>query len=688
MSLFRTRASTGLIRALLLGVVLLSTGCVTLAPRHGGNTDEAPSCEVTTEGPALQGPTTCGGAALPPGWPDFSSGDREALLAPFLTCASPAEFMALQDRVDMPRLVAALDDWRAVRLGAQGPPREDVARLLNGKRASLLMKASEAYGACRAQVLAIYIVDSSHDDDLRELLFLLAQDKRLEELLGLLPAFRMALEKRGLKPTARPDRDFEWKDVARGLARAGGDVLSSAPMSDGGGAFAFLPIRDQLPPEYQEALDEAEKQWAQQHFSAGNVALGGFDHLTFGVPLGFYGLLATTGQGARSLAHGKYEEATRELAPAALLVALYAGGKGARPRLRTGHETVGPRLRALTETARQFQASMSLEGLRELARYIQASREAGRLVARGGADAALALYEARGDVARARPLMSKARPEATGSGAPRKAGAAEHRGTLASLVDQEVGHTLEVVEAKLAVVELEATGPRLPMEVSVLERHRPSLDAPPPEAQGNPRWGEYVGYYEKRLGEVKKGEAAEGPLKWEGYERMRGGFARGMAFERDMVKLLKEDARKPRAERRFLGDFDKPRIETQVGVSKPGSGLRYADVLVIEEGELGGRPRRVETFSFKSRNLSGLDPVALKAQMMEDASEALRKYGEALDIRRDSLQRLLGTAGEIPVQRVRLVYEGGDLRPTNVNVLKSVVNATKAAVPRVEVLFQ
>jgi hypothetical protein len=596
--------------------------------------------------------------------------------------------MALQDRVDMPRLVAALDDWRAVRLGAQGPPREDVARLLNGKRASLLMKASEAYGACRAQVLAVYIVDSSHDDDLRELLFLLAQDKRLEELLGLLPAFRMALEKRGLKPTARPDRDFEWKDVARGLARAGGDVLSSAPMSDGGGAFAFLPIRDQLPPEYQEALDEAEKRWAEQHFSAGNVALGGFDHLTFGVPLGFYGLLATTGQGARSLAHGKYEEATRELAPAALLVALYAGGKGARPRLRTGHETVGPRLRALTETARQFQASMSLEGLRELARYIQASREAGRLVARGGADAALALYEARGDVARARPLMSKARPEATGSGAPRKAGAAEHRGTLASLVDQEVGHTLEVVEAKLAVVELEATGPRLPMEVSVLERHRPSLDAPPPEAQGNPRWGEYVGYYEKRLGEVKKGEAAEGPLKWEGYERMRGGFARGMAFERDMVKLLKEDARKPRAERRFLGDFDKPRIETQVGVSKPGSGLRYADVLVIEEGELGGRPRRVETFSFKSRNLSGLDPVALKAQMMEDASEALRKYGEALDIRRDSLQRLLGTAGEIPVQRVRLVYEGGDLRPTNVNVLKSVVNATKAAVPRVEVLFQ
>jgi hypothetical protein len=221
--------------------------------------------------------------------------------------------------------------------------------------------------------------------------------------------------------------------------------------------------------------------------------------------------------------------------------------------------------------------------------------------------------------------MSKARPEATSTGSPRKAGAAEHRGTLASLVDKEVGHTLEVVEAKLAAVELESTGPRLPTEVGVLEKHRPSLDAPPPEAQGNPRWGEYVHYYEKRLGEVKKGEAAEGPLSWEGYERMRGGFARGMAFERDMVKLLKEDAKK--------------------------------------EGRM-------------------------KDQMREDAREALRKYGETVDIRRDSLQSLFPGGTVVQVPRVRLIYEGGPLKPKRVEVLKRVMGATRAAVPGVEVLFQ
>ncbi|MFY0581105.1 hypothetical protein ACN28S_48835 [Cystobacter fuscus] len=120
---------------------------------------------------------------------------------------------------------------------------------------------------------------------------------------------------------------------------------------------------------------------------------------------------------------------------------------------------------------------------------------------------------------------------------------------------------------------------------------------------------------------------------------------------------------------------------------KPGPGLRYADVLVIEEGEIGGRPRRVETFSFKSRDLSQLGDKALEAQMKVDANEALRHYGETLDIRRNSLQSILPGGSEVPVQRVRLIYEGGDLKPTRVNNLKTVVDAVREAVPGVEVLF-
>ncbi|MGZ3457479.1 MAG: hypothetical protein ACXU86_03130, partial [Archangium sp.] len=467
--------------ALLLGAALLTSGCVTLAPQPGAGTSEGPRVlstlremgvstppleapasltstktgeqeslfsaeageheplhrrrsarglgsdaalasaseapEVASSASAPQGPPSCGGQAVPPGWPDFSSGDSEALLAPFLTCTSPGEVLALQERVDMPRLLESLDDWRAVRLGALGPPREDVARLLNEKRTSLLVKAPEAYGRLNAQVLAVFIVDSAYDDDLREILFRLAQDKRLEEILALLPAFQVALEKRGLKPTARVDRDSELGDMGRGLVRAGKDVLSSTPMAQDGRDSAFLPIRGQLPPEYQEALDTAEKELVR-NASTDSMAVSAFDNLTFGAPLGAYGFIATTVHGGKLLWHGELEEGTREVAPA-LVLALYAGYKGVRYlakgegaagvrlRLLTGLEAAEARLRALTETARQFQAAMSLEGLRQLVGEIRASREAGRFVAVGGADAALALYEARGDVAKARPLLSR-----------------------------------------------------------------------------------------------------------------------------------------------------------------------------------------------------------------------------------------------------------------------------------------
>ncbi|HEX5751366.1 MAG TPA: hypothetical protein VFZ09_34395 [Archangium sp.] len=768
--------------AALLGAVLLSTGCVTLGPRQGGgaaqaahalstlpevgatapsleasplvasteadkhafsaepggqerlhrrrsarglgpdaalaSAGEAPASEVASTGPVPEEPPSCGGQAVPPGWPDFSSSPEE-LLAPFLTCTSPGEVLALQQRVDMPRLLEALDDWSAVRLGTLGPPREDAARLLNDKRTSLLEKAAGAYGRRNAQVLSVLIVDSAYDDDLREILFLLAQDKRLEEALKLLPAFQAALEKRGLKPAARVERGSRLEQMARGLRRLGEDTLSSSPAALDGQEFAFHPIRGQLPPEYQEALEKAEKEWVL-NASADDMAVSAFDHVTFGVPLGSYHFVATSLHGVGLLWNGEMEEGTREAAPV-LVLALVGGYKGVRYlakgegaagvrlRLRTGAEAAQARLRALTETARQLQGVMNLQGLRDLAGYIRASREAGRFVAAGGADAALALYEARGNVASARPLMSKARPGASGSppaksgagageaaGAadeaarlsPRTAAARERPGTLASLVDEGVGHTREVVEAKLAAAELEATGPRLPKDVAILEKHRPSLDAPPPEARGNPRWREYMEYYNERFREVEQGKASKGTLKWEGYEKLRGWFARGLAFERDMVKLLQEDALKPRAERLFLGDFDRPRLETQVGVRKPGTGLRFADVLVIEEGGIGGGPRRVEAFSFKSRDLSGLSERALNTQMIEDAREALQKYGETLDIRRDSLQSLFPEDGKVPVQRVRLVYEGGKLKPTDLNRLKRAVEATKGKVPGVEVLVE
>ncbi|ATB29850.1 hypothetical protein [Melittangium boletus] len=631
----------------------------------------------------------CGGVAVPPDWPEVSSGDAEVLLAPFLTCASPGDFVALQERVDMPRLVEALDDWRAVRLGALGPVREDAAHLLQRKRAAFLVDATERYGVFHAEVFALFVLHTAHDDEVREVLGLLARDKRLGQTLGLMPAVREELEARGLPLAAFPERKERAGDVLRGLGRAARDALATSQTMDGL-RYSELSARwARLPPAYQEAAQEVERALALRHFAPGSVAVGSFDAVTFGVPLGFYYLVVGTGQGAVALSRGEYERATRELAPALLLGALYAGGKGlgALSEAR-GRGLPEVRWTSLKTRVRELEARLGVEGVRALAREIQASREAGRFVAVGGVDAALAMREARGDVAKAQAMMSKAKPEATGAPAVRRGVAVEHPGGLAALVDTEVGLTREVVEARLVAVESETTGPRLSRDVTVLEKQRPSLEAPPSGARDNPRWREYVDYYEGRLGELREGKATKGPLRWAAYEVMWRGFARGLEFERAMVKVLRADAELPRAERRFLGDFDKPRVETYVGVRKPGTGLRFADVLVIEEGGGTGGPPRVETFSFKSRDLFGLDRDALKAQMMDDAREALRKYGGTLDIRRDSLQPLLREGSEVPIQRVRLVYEGGALKPAQMKSLDSSMNAIMAAVPEVEVLFQ
>ncbi|HEX8538138.1 MAG TPA: hypothetical protein VF664_11785, partial [Cystobacter sp.] len=565
---------------------------------------------MQTDGLPMEGKAgdalACGGVSVPPGWPDLSSGDAEALLAPFLTCASPGEYVALQQRVDMPRLVEALDDWSAVRLGALGPVREDSAAILHRKRVAFLLAAIERYGLVYAEVFALFVLHSAHDDEVAGLLRQLAREKLLGQTLALMPAVREELEARGLSLSAYPDRDEQARDVLRGLGRAARDALSTSPVSDGARYTELSARREQLPAPYRNALHEVERTLARRHFAPGSVAVGSLDAVTFGVPLGFYYLVTGTGQGLSSLSQGEYERATRELAPAMLLGALYAGGRSMRvlseARSPTGGgthrlnrlQTMELRLRGLEEVARRLEGLLGGEGGRALARDIQASREAGRFVAVGGVDTALALREARGDVARAQALMSKARPEATGSSVVERGAA--RSGGLASLVDEHVGLTREVVEAKLARVEWEAVGPRLSRDVTVLERQRPSFDAPPPEAQGNPRWREYVGYFERRLGELKEGKATKGPLRWENYERMWGWFARGLTFERLMVKLLRADAELPRAQRRFLWDFDRPRVETCVGVRKPGPGLRYADVLVIEEGEFAGRPPRVETF--------------------------------------------------------------------------------------------
>ncbi|WP_257455899.1 hypothetical protein [Archangium lipolyticum] len=619
----------------------------------------------------------------------------QELLGPFLECASPAELIELQRGVDMVRLVEGLDDWSAVRLGALGPVHAG-ADALNRKRAAFIVTATREYGVARAELFALFIVHSAFGDDLHQVLLLLARDKQLGETLGRMDAVREALRQRGLNLSDYQDRPERLGDMARGLASAANEALSTSELRQGALVMKYSAQRGQLPPPYQELLDEVERAEMEAAFSPGNVLLGGFDRLTFGVPVGFYNLVAGTCQGVYSLSRGRYEQATRELSAAVVLVSLYAGGKGLRYVAET-RGTLGTRwirvgqlqvpelgFPGLAQVAERLLNRLGGEGVRELARYMQANREAALLVYEGGETGALALYEARGDVARAQAWLSEAKPGRAGPTSTR-AGTGKGLGGAASLVDESAGLTREVVEARFSQVELDSEGPRLSGNVAVLEKQRPSLDSPPPGARGHPLWREYVAYWENRFAELHERKAVKPPLAWGGYEQMRVLFTRGLAFERAMVDLLRADAALPRAQRRLLKNFNQPLIETYVGVAKPTTPvIRFADVLVIEKQPPAGQPPRVETFSFKSRDLKLLEGRALERQMRVDANDALQYYGGTLDIRRPSLG-LRGT--QVQVQRVYLIYEGGLLTP-DPRLLKKAVNAVEGNLQGVEVLFE
>ncbi|NPC70021.1 hypothetical protein HPP05_09730 [Corallococcus exiguus] len=572
----------------------------------------------------------------------------------------------------MPWLVESLEDWDAVRLGALGPLDAKASGILQRKRAAFLVSAVEKYGAPRAEVFALFILHATFDDELRELVQRLARDKQLGETLGGMPTVREELLRRGLKVTTYPEREEQAGDVLRGLGRAGRDALSSTDVSAGARYVEFSAKRAQLPPPYQEALDAVERALMAGHFSPGNVVRGGFDHLTFGVPMGFFHLLAGTAQGATSLAKGRYEQATRELAPAAFMVALYAGGKGARA-LRGERPTFD--LEALKAAVERLEDQFGVNATRELLRQLRASREGALLAAEWGEAGVLALHEARGNPAKAQALLAEASRERPGA-AQKSTG---RSGDAAALSKDFAGVPPEVLEARLAQVEWEATGPRLSRDVSFLKEHPPERNAPP-GAEGHPLWTEYVSYREARLTELEQGAPAKGPLRWEGYLELRGQFIRGLMFERDMVAQLRADAALPQAQRRWLKDFDQPRIETHVGMTK--SDLRFADVLVVETKPPSGQPPRMETFSFKSRDLHLLSEAALTAQMRADARAALRYYGEAVNVRRPGLE------GPARIRRVRLIYEGGDLKPGRMVDMKRPLRILRDEFPDVEVRIQ
>ncbi|MFP2903053.1 hypothetical protein, partial [Corallococcus sp. 4LFB] len=474
-------------------------------------------------------------------------------------CASPAEFVAMQRGVDMAALVQSLTPWDAVRLGALGPLDEHASAVLSRKRAAFLVTATEKYGVPYAEVLALFVLHSAFDDELREVVQLLARDKQLGETLGAMAAVREELKRRGLALEGFPERGEQGRDVLRGLGRAGRDMLSSSLVSGEARYTELMAMRGQMPPPYQSALDEVEKALMERHYSPGSVSAGAFDHLTFGVPVGFYHLVAGTGHGAYSLAQGKYEQATRELAPAALMVALYAGGKGARALVESNaggraslRRLAASEVEALKAVLKELEEEFGPDAIREGFAILRGDRKLAFAALTEGRAGVVAIVEARGNPAKAQALLMEAasresaKPVVTRGSAGKRsdnldlfeqnaevsaaeAQAASRETSKAATTrgeanreparsaarrkqfdnldlfarDAEVGAT-ESARVKLFQAELEASGPRLPKDVNLLREMAPKLEEPPPGVEkGAPLWQEYVAYRKRRLKEIR-----------------------------------------------------------------------------------------------------------------------------------------------------------------------------------------
>lgn len=338
----------------------------------------------------------------------------------------------------MPQLVEQLDDWSAVRLGTLGPLLTG-AEVLNRKRAAFLFTATQEYGVARAQVFALFFVHSAFTDDVHQVLLGLAQDKRLEQTLGRMDAVRDTLRRRGLNLGDYRDRAERPRDITRGLASAVTEALSTSELRRGAIALNYSAQRSQLPKLYQQVLDEVERAELEAAWSPDRVALGGFDALTFGVPLGFYNLVVGTCHGVDSLSQGHYEDATRELSAAAVLVGLYAGGKAVRWVSESGRAAwarVGPipipelGFDGLVPIVDRLWTRLGGEGLRQLAQYIQANRQAALFVYEQGEGGALALYEARGHVPKAQAWLAEAKRDRGPPSPPKSQNGAPHEGVM------------------------------------------------------------------------------------------------------------------------------------------------------------------------------------------------------------------------------------------------------------------
>ncbi len=332
-----------------------------------------------------------------------SENHKGRAIADVLMTLSPAEFIDIQSRVDLPAIFGELEDWDAVRIGTLGPVKEPRDKL-NRIRADFLYEMTRDRGPAEAQVVAHWMFATMYGDDAAAVLALLAADQHLYNTIDLMPAVLELLPKLGVDRKKYQDRGWKAGDIGSGLKNFGKSILDSSPAAKENKGFHYAYQDMELPQEYRDVMRQVQTAELEGALTPGNIAFGTIDYLAFGIPSSVKGVVTGTVSGVQDIAAGHVEAGTEKLTGSVIFVIGLAFGVRAFRK--------SARLAALMELTGEGQAGLAAlrasigeAGIDRVARYVKADSKAAFFVREQGLAGVEALHKAAGNVAAARALI-------------------------------------------------------------------------------------------------------------------------------------------------------------------------------------------------------------------------------------------------------------------------------------------
>jgi hypothetical protein len=253
----------------------------------------------------------------------------------------------------------------------------------------------------------------------------------------------------------------------------------------------------------------------------------------------------------------------------------------------------------------------------------------------------------------------------------------------------DVGDEAAATALKQAEAESTISKGRLSEKADDLEKLKPVLDKPPAGVDPNDKlWKEYVGYFNDRLEGIKTGQkGVKPPLSWEGYSEFLGKFQRGTKYQEGVLTGLREGKQGPDGQKLFQGMQD-PIVESNVAVLEKSGKVsaagqpvhNFPDQLIVDKATIGpGKTPNIQALSNKSRvwpdKLNAVERASVRTQVVEDATEALTKYGGDITLKRPygPLKELYNQT--VKVGKVTLVYDKSFVKTAELE--KLIVDAAK-----------